>query len=394
MSSGRLRVAHLCLSNFYIDGVLYQENELVRAHLAAGHDVVVVASTENFDDRQQLTYVEPGRYIGTDGAKVIRLPYRRWLPPRVARKVRSYVGGDAVLDEIEPDVIVFHGLAAWELLVVSRYKRKHPDVVVNVDSHEDFNNSARHVPGRLLHRFFYGPIVRRARNITVPALCISLETMDFVREMYGLEPDEVEFLPLGGNVLTDAEYEAQQRVARADAGFADDEIVLVQSGKFYSGKRLLHTLRAFSAVQDRRLRLVIAGTIPATDEANLQPLIDADDRISFIGWQPADDLRRLLVAADVYLQPGTQSVTMQASLCARCAVIIADVPSHKPFMRGNGWFANDEETIVAALREITEHPDRLKIMSNISATVADELLDYRKLAERTLRDRRPVDDDS
>ena len=389
MTTSPMKVAHLCLSNFYIDGVAYQENELVRAHLAAGHDVVVIASTENFDAERQLTYVEPGRYLGADGAPVIRLPYRRWLPHAVARKIRSYVGLKALLDEVDPSAIVFHSLAAWELLVVSRYKRDHPHVIVNVDSHEDFNNSARHRPGRLLHRYFYGPIVRRSRNITVPALCISIETMDFVMDMYGLRSDEVEFFPLGGTVVADDEYAEYRRAARTSGGFGDDDIVLVQSGKFVPGKRLMQTLRAFSTVDDPCLRLVIAGTIPPEDEDAFMLLIEADARISFLGWQSAEKLKQLLYAADVYLQPGTQSVTMQASLCARCPIVVDDVPSHGPFVRGNGWFAHDEETIAAVLHEIVDDPDRLVTMSTISAEVAAELLDYRKLAERALTDRQP-----
>ena len=59
-----MKILHCCLSCFYIDGYSYQENELIREHVQAGHDVLVLASTESFDETQKKTYLNPGEYIG------------------------------------------------------------------------------------------------------------------------------------------------------------------------------------------------------------------------------------------------------------------------------------------------------------------------------------------
>ena len=65
-----MKIAHVCLSNFYIDRVGYQENELVRQHVEDGHDVVVIASTETYAADGTLTYVAPSTYCGGEGAQV------------------------------------------------------------------------------------------------------------------------------------------------------------------------------------------------------------------------------------------------------------------------------------------------------------------------------------
>ena len=78
-----MKILHLCLSCFYIDDAGYQENQLVRQHVRDGHEVLVIASTETFDGRGGLTYTEPKTYTGSDGARVIRIPYVRWLPARI-----------------------------------------------------------------------------------------------------------------------------------------------------------------------------------------------------------------------------------------------------------------------------------------------------------------------
>lgn len=89
-----------------------------------------------------------------------------------------------------------------------------------------------------------------------------------------------------------------------------------------------------------------------------------------------------LCAADVYLQPGSQSAIMQNALCQRCAVILDDVPSHRPFVDGNGWLLNENLSLISVLENISRNPKQLSHMSMISLNIARNLLDYRKLAAR------------
>ena len=93
----------------------------------------------------------------------------------------------------------------------------------------------------------------------------------------------------------------------------------------------------------------------------------------------------LLCAADVYVQPGTQSATMQMSLCARCPVVLEDVPSHAPFVDGNGWLLKDTNDLPAVFRGISENSSALAPMAAGSLEIALRLLDYRTLAARVLK---------
>ena len=117
----------------------------------------------------------------------------------------------------------------------------------------------------------------------------------------------------------------------------------------------------------------------------MQALVRKDDRIRFLGWKTPDELRDLLCAADVYVQPGTQSATMQMSLCCRCAVILDDVPSHRPFMNDNGWFVGRDLSLDDAFRLAADSAGSLPLMSRNSAAVASRLLDYKSLAARLYR---------
>ena len=381
-----MKIVHLCVSCFYIDGFAYQENELAAQNVLDGHDVVVIASTETYGADRRITYLKPGKYIGTDGAKVIRLPYRKFLPQVMMRKLRIHPGVYELLEEEAPDVILFHGLCGWELTAVARYKRSHPATKFYVDSHEDLNNSARtFISKYLLHLGFYRSIVLRCLDDIEKILCISVDTINFVRDFYGLPQAKIEFFPLGGRIYSDDEFSEARLKTRKCYDVRSDEVVFIQSGKIDRTKKLLEALHSFAAIEGSHFRFLIVGHLQDDIVEEVQALVRKDDRIRFLGWKTPDELRDLLCAADVYVQPGTQSATMQMSLCCRCAVILDDVPSHRPFMNDNGWLVGRDLSLDEAFRLAADSAGRLPLMSRNSAAVASRLLDYKSLAARLYR---------
>ncbi len=381
-----MKILHLCLSCSYSDDFLYQENELVRAHVALGHDVRVIASTETMSKDGQIAYTEPKQYLGSDGAVVKRLPYRKFLPHALMRKLRMHPGVYNEMKSFAPDVIIFHGTCGWEIRTVSRYVRNNPRTVFWIDSHADANNSARTLFSKeILHKRYYGPLLRSALVGSNPVLCISLEAIDFVNETYGVPRNRLEFFPLGGHPLPDEEYQRKRSEVRAALGLRENQVMFFQSGKFDRLKRLNATLAAFSATPDPDFRLFISGVITKDEDADeIQRLISADGRISFLGWSSAADMIGLLAATDVYLQPGSQSVTMQNSLCQRCAIVIDDVKSHGPYVQGNGYLTQKGNDLRKILGEISAHKDRIPSMMERSYVLAREMLDYSSQALRLL----------
>lgn len=381
-----MKIVHCCLSNFFIDGYTYQENMLVREHVQAGHEVLVLASTETFDDNKNLSYLEPSSYIGKEGAKVIRLPYSRYLPHYAMTKFRVHPGVYNAIDEFKPDVILFHGACGWELITVSRYAKKNKNVKLFVDSHEDSNNSARNFIARLLlYKLFYVPIIKFSKRYVEKFLYITYETKMFCKSVYGLEDDALEFYPLGGVVLSDVDYYEKRNSTRLSLEIFDADILFFQSGKFDEKKKLLESLRAFKSLSSQNSRLIIAGSFAPSIETEAKSLIDSDPRITFLGWANSEQLLELLCAADVYVQPGSQSATLQMSIAARCAVIIDDVPSHRDIFRDNGFLVKDEKQLAEAMQACSSDKEQLAVMSQNSLEFANQKLNYAVLAARLLK---------
>lgn len=378
------RILHLCLSNFYIDGYSYQENELIRQHVSERHDVLVLASTETISENGQLTYVDPAEYVGKEGATVRRLPYRKWLPHKVMRKLRMHPGVYREIERFRPDVMLFHGTCGWEVRTAAQYARDNRPVRYLIDSHEDAHNSAKNFVSRdLLHKRYYGPLLRSAVDAAESILCISLETIDFVRNMYGIAPEKLEFFPLGGHPLSEEDYYRERSEWRRKLQLDDNHIMFLQTGKFGKAKRLLTSLRAFTATPDPAFQLILSGVIPKDgEESEIRRLIDSDDRIRFLGWNSGEDMRSLMAACDVYLQPGSQSVSMQNSMCQRCAVIVDNVKSHQPFVDGNGYFTQGGQDLEQIFSDISVRKASLPRMQVRSHEIALVSLDYAKLAQR------------
>lgn len=378
-----MKIVHCCLSNFYIDGYAYQENELAAQNVRDGHDVTIIASTESLGSDGNLIYIAPSEYLGAEGAKVIRLPYRKFLPFSVMRKLRMHNHLFDWLNILKPDIILFHGTCGWELITVARYKKLNPDVKFYVDSHEDFNNSARGwISKWLLHYSFYRNILKFCLPEINKILCVTVDSISFVSGFYEVPAAKVELFPLGGQILDDVTYAEKRSAVRQQLGAQDDAIVLVQSGKLDASKQLVSALLAFAEIDDPRLRFVIAGVMSADVDDKARHLIKRDGRVQYLGWLAPVGLRDLLCAADVYVQPFGQTVTTQMSLCCRCAIVVQDLPSHRAIFHKNGVLTSDSVTLATAFRYLVENAESLEDMRSASSAFAEQNLNYQKLAQR------------
>lgn len=378
-----MKIIHCCLSCFYIDNFNYQENVLPRQNKADGHDVSILASTETYINNSQLGYIEPRNYINEYGIPVKRIPYRNIPIGILRRKIRSYPGVYQYLETEKPDVIFFHGIPAWELRTVVKYKRMHPEVKLLVDSHEDANNSATNfISKNVLHKIIYKWIVRPLYPYVDKFLYISLEVRDFINTIYKIPLDKMEFYPLGGVILEEEEHQTRRQKTRKALNISDNEILLVHSGKLNKPKRTEDILRALANIPSERLRLMIVGSIPEDMKQVLEPLIEADERVCFAGWKTADELTDLLCGADLYIQPGSQSATMQNAICCGCPVAIYPHKSHEPYINRNGYYIETVDDIKKVIENIADNPEQLKTMSKHSWELARGLLDYKMLAAR------------
>lgn len=374
------------LSCFYIDDASYQENIIPQINKKDGHEVEIIASTEVFVKNNTLGLTEPKKYLTAENITITRLPYIKILGSFVSKKIRAYTGLYKKIEEFAPDVIFFHGAAAWALNTVAKYKRNNPHVKFYVDSHEDENNSARNLVSRiLLYDCFYSRILRRNIKYIDKLFYITKETYNFIKNIYRVKDEKLHFLPLGG-IITDTNKRLHTRkLIREEYGLSDNDVLCLHSGKLDKLKRTIETVEGFSNYKSNRFKLLIIGSASEEIKTELDKLIQKDKRVEFLGWKKKEELQNLLMAADLYIQLGTQSVTMQQAMCNGCAVAVYPYESHTFLLVDNAFYIKSSQDITNILQSIDNNIEEFKTKREESFSFAQTKLDYNIIANNVIQ---------
>ena len=128
--------------------------------------------------------------------------------------------------------------------------------------------------------------------------------------------------------------------------------------------------------------------MPENTKKELIEKFALDDRIIYLGWKKADELKKYLLAGDLYAQPGTASSTLQQAIC--CGLPVMLKAWEDEFSRGYKFFLDDdkvffvdtEEDIFKVFQMISQKPKILEKYKEYSYEYAYELFDYKKQVEK------------
>lgn len=303
------KVLHCCLACFYIDNYGYQENILPKMHKKLGYDVKILASTETYVENKQLGYVEPKTYFNEDNIEVTRVPYIKWLPAKLVRKLRIYKGVKKFLNSYQPDIIFVHDLQFLSIRQIVKYAKK-KNVKIYVDCHADYVNSGRSfVSMNILHKFIYKKCAKKiipyAEKFygTLPVRC------DFLNEVYGVPKDKIELLVMG---VDDSKFAYEDKgiireETRGALGISKDTFLIVTGGKIDANKNIHILAQSINKISNPKIKLVVFGSL-ADDMKEEFDKYKENDNILYVGWKNQDEINNILLSGDLAIFPGTHSV--------------------------------------------------------------------------------------
>ncbi len=376
-----MKIAHVCLVGAgYNDGWGYQENMLARYNVKNGHEVSVITTQFVRDQVGELVKIDKTRYIDEFSCNIYRLPLKKKSRPQ--SRFRLFLNLKKVLSEINPDIIFVHNFQFLDIFKIIEYV-KEKKIKLYVDSHTDRNNSGRNwFSLNILHGIIYKFFMKRILKYALKVYYLSEETKDFLTDIYKVPITFLEFFPLGGIVISKETKSSYKQEIREKLNVGDSEILLCHSGKMNKDKKTLEIIKSFSAINDSRFRLIIIGKFTEDIKKEAMLEISKDTRIKFLGWKNTDELYKYIAASDLYLQPGSQSATMQSALCLGTPVMVNNTKSYKVFNKGNFFVIKNTSEIVSILLMLSENPEVLKPMSKAAFRVANEYLDYNELSNQ------------
>ncbi len=245
-----MKIVHLCLASFFPDNYSYQENLLPKFHKELGYDVEVIASTQSFDEHGKVCYLSNvGTYRNEYDIKVTRLPYK--TDNKIWKKLKRYQGCYEAIRRAKPDILFIHGGQFLDIDQVVRYAKENPKVVIYVDNHADFSNSATNwISKNVLHKIIWRMCENKIEPYTKKFYGVLPVRVEFLKEMYNLPENKCELLVMGADdekVESAARQEVRKKI-RMKYGIADDDFLVMTGGKIDKWKT--QTLLLMNAVQN------------------------------------------------------------------------------------------------------------------------------------------------
>lgn len=309
-----MKIVHLCLSAFFIDNYSYQDNMLPKYHVKMGHEVTVVTSLFTFNEKGKGCLLDhASEYDDPNGFRIVRLAYKN--PIKIYKRLRKFEGLKDVLEREVPDLIFSHNVSYGDVKVLVRYLDKHPNVRVFADNHADFVNSAKNFFSKnILHPI----IMRHYAKMLEPYLskCYGVTPMRcrFLEQMYHINSDIIEFLPMGVDDDAIPTNRIQVRAdIRKELNIQENEIVIFTGGKIDRLKNTHVLIEALKSIKDFQLHLIICGTLTPEMEY-LKSELDSNANIHYMGWCNADRVMNCMVASDLVCFPGTHSSLWEQSV--------------------------------------------------------------------------------
>ncbi len=381
-----MKVLHLCLGNFFIDNYSYQENMLAKYHVKQGHEVMMVASLFTFDAFGKGAYLpHPSRYQDKNGFTVVRLAYKK--PVKWNQFFRHFKGLKKIIEKFCPDVIFSHNVSYGDTSVVRRYVKQHPNVRLFADNHADFVNSAKKWWSKhILHPVVWRHYAKKLEPYLAKCYGVTPMRCRFLKEMYHIKPNLVEYLPLGvDDDLIPSDRVSVREKIRKELDCSLDSFLIFTGGKINRLKNTHILLEAINRMDNKNLHLVICGVLTPEMEY-LKETFDSNPYIHYLGWCDAERVMNVMIASDLACFPGTHSTLWEQSVGVGLPTVFKhwDEMEHVN-VNGNCVFVKGEdvEELVVVLNELVNKGDIYNDLKRLGIKASKSLL-YSEIARKAI----------
>lgn len=388
-----MKIVHIAISCFYIEGWGYQENLLPKYHKKAGHDVYMISSRFNKDECNKPCSRPAGEYVNNDGIKVTILDYAK---PNVFHKLlrlQPIEGLYQKLDQIKPDVIFVHGGGSVSSLDIVRYARHHSNVHIYADQHGDYYNApVDTLKHKLIAKFIAGYFVRALAKHTKKYWGVTPWRVDYLQKVYGLNKRKTDLLVMGADddfIRIDNRKYIKSTLC-TEYNIPTDSFLIVTGGKIDKTKNI-HNL--MSAVEDihrcSEITLVVFGSISNDVKDEVERILNTNPNIRYIGWLNNEQIIDWMLAAQLVVFPGTHSVLWESCVACGTPMVVNDWPGmHHVDIGGNCKFVNgsNKNELANVITHLIDYPtEYAKMVEAANGEKRKEFL-YSNIAKRSICD--------
>ncbi|UPQ75434.1 glycosyltransferase family 4 protein [Chryseobacterium nepalense] len=387
-----MKILFIC--DYYDDSQLYQEPMLSKYYRHLGHKVYIITSHHkdvfNYVSEKNVKVNFKETVLGRYGEIIYRLPYTI----NVLNKIKKFSNIFSILDEVAPDMVFLHDIS-FNLHEVIKYKRKNKSIKIIMDYHADYSNSGKNwVSINILHRIIRKRYLHFYLKHIDKIFPIVPHGAKFLNEIYSIENNRMEILPLGVDTLAVEEIKSNikdyKKQILSKYNINENALLLVSGGKLDELKKTDLLIQAMGNLPSN-VHLLLFGK-PTTEKYKLYlEKLSEGLNVHFIGWITAEETLKLYLISDIAVFPASQSVLWQQAIGAGLPLLVGDSggQSAEYMNKNNNIIVVDKEnlnvnTFSNILTELIRDERKRKNMSEGAVLTTKTYLDYKIIAEKTL----------
>lgn len=329
------------------DGVVTSICTIKESLEQLGHQVFIIAPEPEPEYRQEGVYYFPAvRFKSYDGYYVPIFP---------SNKIE-------ILKEINPDIIHIHGVATMALRgLICGHTLKIPTVMTfhtMVDDAAQYYSPIK-LPKETMNKLvwmYLKQILKRMDVVVTPTACIGDEIL-----AHGAECKNLITVPTGAK--TDVFHPGLEYDDLIEKYSLQGSKVIVHVGRVSYEKDIDMVIRAMEYID---AKLLVVGKGPAKEDLEkLVSTLKLDDKITFTGFVPDEDLPRYYNAADMVVSASkfeTQGLTILEAMATRKPVACRNGRAFAEIVTDgvNGYLFDDDEECVMAIKRCLDAPESVK----------------------------------
>lgn len=381
-----MKIIHICLANFYIEGMGYQENILPKIHSQMGNDVLVITSDYSFDKYGKKIKKTEKEYTNKHNVRVVVL--ERDISHGIFSKFGLFQNLYNTLEKEMPDIIFVHGGQFLSLKDIIRYAQKHT-VRLYLDQHADYYNTPiNNVKSFIVHKTIYKYWIKRFSKLSQKIYGVTPWRCTYLQEVYRVNPQKIKLLVMGGddeNIHFEQMPQLRNDI-RQQINISKKDFVVVTGGKIDKTKNIHLLMQAVSEINNENIKLIVFGQ--PNDE--MQKIIDTyaeNPNIRYLGWIHSEKIYDYFLASDLAVFPGTHSVLWeQACACGIPCVFKNWEGMHHVDVGGNCVFLHKDsiDEIKNVILDLYNDKDKYNEMKKVAVEKGIKTFSYRDIARRAI----------
>lgn len=383
-----MKLTHISLCGPVTDFWSYQDNLLPKFHKQLGYEVSMITSKYIWDSKGSIVVDNRDVYINEHGIKTIRIN-NTWRT-NINSKLKKYEDICSVLEIENPDVLFIHGIQFLDIKEIVKYIKLHPDLVVYVDNHADFSNSATNwLSKNILHKLIW----RYTANIIEPYAKkfygVLPARVNFLNEMYNIPQNKLELLVMGidDDQLKNLNENFSRDKFRKKYNIEPDDFLIVTGGKIDSSKKqTLNLMKAVQKVESSKIKLIVFGSVSDELKEKVEQMSDGT-KVQYIGWINPNECNKYFYSADIAVFPGRHSVFWEQVVGLGVPIIVKywkgtnhiDVGGNCKFL-----YENNIDEIQIKIEELYNDKEKYNRMLEIARKNGPKKFLYSNIAKESL----------